>query len=164
VRLKGWSINAWDETAICFGFLNGLAACAAKTVGDLFGQDDFEFLLQEVAIGWSTNDAKRAAAAFSPDAVYSEPPDKQLYVGRAALFDFFGGEAGRTEAMAMSWRHISYNPKTQVGAGEFTFTYQDEHAHGMVLIKVEGGLIAHWREYYYESDLGWDDFQGSNKF
>ena len=144
--------------------LTAIAACAAENGDGGFDQSDFEALLQEVVIGWSTNDAKRAAAAFHPDAIYSEPPDKQLYVGRDALFEFFGGEAGRQDAMEMTWRHVSYNPESQVGAGEFTFTFKGEHAHGMVSIKVREGMIAHWREYYYDSELDWDAFQGSNKF
>jgi len=127
-------------------------------------QTQFEHLLNEVADGWSNNDAARAAAVFAPDAIYSEPPDKQLYIGRRSIFDFFGGEDGRENEMTMIWRHISFNSKTHIGAAEFTFVFDGEAVHGMVSIKTENGLIANWREYYYETGLDWQDFQGTNKF
>ncbi|MBL4618784.1 MAG: nuclear transport factor 2 family protein [Marinicaulis sp.] len=142
-----------------------LPSCA-RNEGPLttFGQKEFETLLNEVSEGWNNNDAARAAAAFSPNAIYSEPPDKQLFIGRKALFEFFGGDNGRDVNMNMTWHHIVYNPETLIGAAEWTFIYQGEAAHGMVSIKVEDGLITNWREYFYESPLEWDAFQGSNKF
>jgi hypothetical protein len=124
----------------------------------------FVALMNEVAAGWSANDARRAAEAFHPDAIYSEPPDKQLYRGRETLFRFFGGPAGRKQRMTMTWHHLSFDEASQVGAGEFTFAWEGGQVHGMVSIRVRDGLIGNWREYFYESPLTWQAFQGANRF
>jgi uncharacterized protein (TIGR02246 family) len=43
-------------------------------------QEEFRQLLQTVADGWNAGDARLAAACFTEDAVYVEPPDRQRYV------------------------------------------------------------------------------------
>jgi hypothetical protein len=124
----------------------------------------FERLLHQVADGWNANDARKAADAFAEDAIYSEPPDKQLYRGREALYKFFGGPQGRKEWMRMTWHHIAFNEKTQVGAAEFTYAWPGGQVHGIASIRVKDDLIANWREYFYESPLAWEKFQGANRF
>lgn len=128
-----------------------------------FGQGEFSALLQRLASGWNQGDARMAADCFTEDAIYTEPPDKQVYRGRDALFRFFGGESGRPGQMTMMWHHIAYNPTTQVGAGEFTFSYGGT-VHGVAVIKVRDGKISNWREYWYESPLAWEQFIGVNRF
>ena len=44
---------------------------------------EFDRLMQLVADGWNKGDARKAADCFTESAIYSEPPDKQLYKGRA---------------------------------------------------------------------------------
>src|SRR4051794_32450779 len=51
----------------------------------------FAQLLDEVAAGWNAGDARRAAACFTEDAVYSAAGDSTARQGRVALYDFFGG-------------------------------------------------------------------------
>lgn len=51
----------------------------------------FEALMRTVSEGWNRGDARDAADCFTEDAVYSEPPRKQFYRGRAQLYEFFGG-------------------------------------------------------------------------
>jgi len=123
----------------------------------------FERLMQLLADSWNKGDARKAADYFSEDAIYSEPPDKQLYKGRAELFKFFGGNEGRKSAMKMTWHHLVFDEQKQVGAGEFTFEYGSK-VHGVAMVKVAEGKISHWREYWYESDLDWEKFIGENKF
>ena len=65
---------------------------------------------------------------FSMDAIYVEPPDKQLHRSREALHEFFG------------------------------------RYHGIVAVKIEAGLIKHWREYQYRTVLGWEQFTSHNPF
>lgn len=110
-----------------------------------FGSAEFEKLLARVAEGWNTNNARPAADCFTLDAIYSEPPEKQLYRGREALFNFFAGSERRKSAMRSTWRHVMFIEKTQVGAGEFTFAY-GSLVHGVAVIKVRDGLISNWRE------------------
>lgn len=123
----------------------------------------FQTLMQTVADGWSEGNAGKAADCFSEDAIYTEPPDKQLYKGREALFKFFGGNEGRKSQMKMTWHHLMFDEQKQIGAGEFTFEYVGK-VHGMVIVKITNGKISNWREYWYESNLDWESFIGENKF
>lgn len=148
-------------------FLSWLLVCIVSTgwaQKPSFTQVEFVELLNTVSTGWNTGDARKAADCFTSNAVYSEPPDKQLYKGRQALYEFFGGDAGRTTPMSMEWHHIAFNTQTNVGLAEWTFKYGSSIAHGVVVVGVRDGKIANWREYFYESDLDWSDFINENKF
>lgn len=124
---------------------------------------EFQTLMQTVADGWSEGNARKAADCFTDDAIYTEPPDKQLYKGREALFKFFGGNEGRKSQMKMTWHHLIFDQQKQIGAGEFTFEYGGK-VHGMVIVKITNDKISNWREYWYESNLNFDKFIGANKF
>jgi nuclear transport factor 2 (NTF2) superfamily protein len=124
---------------------------------------EFTQLLQRLADGWNNGDTKQAANCFTQDALYTEPPDKQFYSGREALYQFFGGDNGRAGQMNMVWHHILFDEEDQIGAGEFTFTY-DDTVHGVTMIKVRDGLISNWREYWYASPLGREVFIEKNSF
>jgi hypothetical protein len=123
----------------------------------------FEVVMKALAEAWNEGNAQKAADCFTENAVYSEPPDKQLYRGRAALFKFFGGTEGRKRAIKMTWHHLVFNEQTQIGAGEFTFDYGGT-VHGVAMVKIENGKISNWREYWYESPLDWENFTRSNPF
>ena len=124
---------------------------------------EFIQLLRRMADGWNTGNASQAADCFTEDALYTEPPDKQYYSGRDALYRFFGGENGRAGDMSMVWHHILFDEESQIGAGEFTFTYGTT-VHGVTMIKVRDGLISNWREYWYASPLSWEEFTHKNSF
>lgn len=126
-------------------------------------QKSFEKLMETLAQAWNGGNARKAADCFTKDAIYTEPPDKQIYRGREALFKFFGGNAGRPGAMKMTWHHLAFNARTQVGAGEFSFTYGTT-AHGVAVVKLQDGKISRWREYWYESKLPWEKFTRKNHF
>src|SRR5687768_5830248 len=102
------------------------------------GTAEFDRLLEGLASAWNANDARRAADLFAEDAVYSEPPDRQLYRGREALFRFFGGPAGRAGRMQMTWHHKAFDA-AGIGAGEFTFAWDGGQVHGMASIRVRNG-------------------------
>lgn len=123
----------------------------------------FRALMETLAQGWNKGDAKKAAECFTADAVYVEPPDKQVYRGREQLYRFFGGDAGRKQAMRMTWHHLVFDEDTQIGAGEFTFEYGGQ-VHGMVIVRIRDGKISNWREYWYESPLDWKQFTKENPF
>jgi len=124
---------------------------------------DFECLMQTVAEGWIEGNAHKAASCFSENAIYVEPPDKQFYHGRAELYEFFGGDAGTHIPMKMIWHHLAFNEGEQVGFGEYTFQLNNRY-HGIVVVKLEFGLIKHWREFQYQSELDWEDFTSHNPF
>ena len=123
----------------------------------------FNQLMQTVAEGWNEGNARKAADCFSEDAIYVEPPDKQVYRGRAELFDFFGGEAGTDIPMKMTWHHLVFNEQEKIGFGEYTFEMHNRY-HGIVVVKIGLGLITHWREYQYQTELDWVEFTKHNSF
>lgn len=125
--------------------------------------DNFNQLMQMVADGWNEGDAKKAADCFSEDAIYVEPPEKQLYHGRAKLYEFFGGDNGTDLPMKMTWHHLAFNEAEQIGFGEYTFQMHGRY-HGIVIVKIEAGLIKQWREYQYRSELSWEEFTSQNPF
>ena len=123
----------------------------------------FQQLMQTVAAGWNEGNARKAADCFSEEAVYVEPPEKQLYHGREELYQFFGGDSGTDRRMKMTWHHLAFNESAQVGFGEYTFQMHGRY-HGIVVVKLEAGQIKHWREYQYRSELDWKEFTSQNPF
>jgi len=65
--------------------------------------------------------------------------------------------------MHMTWHNRIFDPARQIGVREYTFRYKIE-THGLVMVRIEHGLITKWREYEAESNLPWDQFTGENKF
>jgi ketosteroid isomerase-like protein len=123
----------------------------------------FHELMQTVAEGWKEGNARKAADCFREDAIYVEPPDKQLYHGRAELYEFFGGHAGTEIPMQMTWHHLAFNEPEQVGFGEYTFQMNSRY-HGIVIVSLEAGLIKYWREYQYRSEFRWEEFTSHTPF
>lgn len=119
--------------------------------------EEFEVLLQTLADGWNEGNAQKAVDCFTDHAIYVDPPEKQVNIGHAALYEYFGGDEGRAGQMKMVWHHVVFDEKKQMGMGEFTFEYGTK-AHGVTVIKIADKKISHWREYWYESDLEWDAF------
>lgn len=123
----------------------------------------FQRLMQTIADGWNTGDASKAAACYTENACYCEPPDKQVYVGRSALYAFFGGDKKPEPPMFMIWHHLAFNETEQIGFGEYTYKGRHQY-HGIVIVKVTHGLISHWREYQYQSALPWQEFTARSPF
>lgn len=122
-------------------------------------REEFRRLLQTVADGWNEGDAPLAAGSFTKDAVYIEPPDRQRYVGRQALEDFFG----RGLKMSMTWHRVAFDEDDQAGFGEYTFSLIGRVTkHGIVTVEVEDDLITSWREYQYDSELTFEEFAGDS--
>jgi hypothetical protein len=65
--------------------------------------------------------------------------------------------------MSMQWHHLVFDEASQIGMGEYTFTYEIR-THGVVVVRVAGGKIANWREYEIESPLDWNQLVGVNRF
>jgi len=124
---------------------------------------DYKALMNQLADAWNTNDARRAVELFSDHAVYSAPPEGKVRRGRDELFRFFGGPSGRPRPMRMDWHHLVFDEKSQIGAGEYTFTYEIR-THGAVMVRIVNGKIANWREHEQASPLDWEEFMGPNRF
>jgi len=151
---------------ICFIVLPALG-CGSTKLGqpqsDHVTQAQYVAIMQNLSSAWNDGDAKQAADLFTADAVYSEPPAKQLYRGRQALYEFFGGSNGRPGQMSMTWHHLAFDEGSQIGFGEFSFTYGST-AHGVAVVRLNAEKISNWREYWYESELSWREFTRKNRF
>jgi ketosteroid isomerase-like protein len=123
----------------------------------------FKNLMRTVAAGWNEGNAKKSADCYTEDAIYTDPPDRQVYVGRQALYEFFGGDKKPDPPMKMTWRHLAFDEESQTGFGEYTFQMNNRY-HGIVVVKIRGGKISNWREYQYKSDLEWREFVKKNDF
>lgn len=119
--------------------------------------------METVSAGWNEGHSRKAADCFSRQAVYIEPPNQQVYVGRDALFEFFGGNNGPDKPMHMVWHHLAFDPETQVGFGDYTFGVNHRY-HGIVAVPLEDGKISSWRKYQYQSELDWQAFTGKGNF
>ncbi len=65
--------------------------------------------------------------------------------------------------MSITWHHLAFNEKEQIGFGEYSFQMHGKY-HGIVIVKLEDGLVKSWREYQYKTELGWDAFTSLNPF
>jgi len=54
---------------------------------DRLSSAEFTILMQTIAAGWNEGNARKAADCFAEDVVYMEPPDAQVYHGRADLYN-----------------------------------------------------------------------------
>lgn len=119
-------------------------------------QREFEELMETIAKCWNTKNSRAAVACFTADAVYIEPPDKQLIRGRSELYEYFGGDTGFD--MKLTWHNLFFNEDTQSGAGEYTFEMKGKVHHGVAIIELEKGKVRLWREYDMKSNLSYADF------
>jgi hypothetical protein len=124
---------------------------------------EFHAVLDMLATAWNTGRGESGANCFAEQAVYLEPPDRQLHRGRAALRDFFTASVTPPRPHRMTWHHIAFDEATQVGLAEYTYI-GGRHYHGVAVIRIERGLISVWREYQYGSPLAWDAFMGPSRF
>ena len=144
-------------------FVLALSIAASAAPSPALTSVQFRELMETVSAGWNAGDARKAADGFTEDALYLEPPDKQFYAGRPALYEFFGGATKPEPPMKMAWHHLAFDEAAQVGFGEYTFQMNRRY-HGVVVVKIRGGKISHWREYQYESKLDWKDFVAKSPF
>jgi hypothetical protein len=126
-------------------------------------EEEFIKLMTTVSDGWNEGNARKSADCFTEDAVYMEPPNRQVYVGRKAIYEFFGGPSKPDPPMRMIWHHLSFNEQEQAGFGEYTFQMNFRY-HGIVTVAIQNGKIAKWREYQYQSPSDWDTFVGKSRF
>jgi hypothetical protein len=130
--------------------------CGGTGRADL-GSASFRALLDTVAAGWNLNRAELAASCFTERALYLDPPNRQLYRGRAALRDFFAASIAPARPDRMRWHATAFDSVRQIGFGEYTYRGRQNY-HGIAVLHLEAGLIRSWREYQYGSALSWEEF------
>ena len=145
-------------TVLCLSLLSVLLpsqpAAARQATAASFGS-----VMATLADAWSTQDSRRALGCFTQDALYMQPPDLQLYRGRDELERLFRGLRPGT---FMKFHHLAFDPKAQVGFGEFSFGRAGDAKadHGVVVVTLRGDRIAVWREYFQEGPSSFADFVG----
>ena len=110
-------------------------------------RDEFFGLLDRMAEGWNGNDPDLVASCFAEDVDYADPLRYGLH-GRAELRAFFELPAGGSQWVR--WHSILFDEAAQTGAAEYTYQ-EAQRYHGLVLVRVAGGLVTHWREYQHTS-------------
>ena len=117
-------------------------------------RDEFIALLAEMEAGWNGNDPDRVAACFAEDVDYADPVRYGM-TSRAELRRFFELPEGASQWVR--WHAIIFDEISQTGAAEYTYE-EAQRYHGLVLARVAGGVVTHWREYQHTSDLDHDAF------
>jgi hypothetical protein len=104
---------------------------------------EFENVMATLALAWSRQDTQLALGCFTADAVYMQPPDLQLYRGRAELEKLFGALRPGT---FMKFHNLAFDAAAQVGFGEFSFGRSGAATadHGVAVVTLRGGRIALW--------------------
>jgi ketosteroid isomerase-like protein len=118
---------------------------------------DFERTMATLAEAWSKQDTARALQCFTVDAIYMQPPDLQLYRGTAELAKLF---AGLRPGTSMTFHHLAFDEKAQIGFGEFSFGRSGAATadHGVVVVTLRDGRISSWREYFEGGPASFADF------
>lgn len=122
---------------------------------ELITSEEFKSLMQRLAQAWNGANARTAANCFTDDGIYLDPPDKEICVGREALYEFFGGDA--PTPMEMIWRCLAFDEREQKGFGEYSFKGKANN-HGVAVVEIRVGRISSWRQYQYDCDLRWQEF------
>jgi SnoaL-like domain len=138
------------------------APCDGQPASRPLGPAAFRAILDTVAAGWNSARSDLAAGCFAEQAVYMEPPNRQLYRGRSAIRSFFAGSIEPARPDRMRWHAMAFDSVSQIGFGEYTYSGRQNY-HGIVVVQLSAGLIQNWREYQYASPLSWEDFVGPSR-
>jgi ketosteroid isomerase-like protein len=118
---------------------------------------DYVALMNRLAAAWSTQDTDAGLDCFTEDAVYMEPPDIQIYLGREQLRPYF---AALKPGTYLRFHHLWFDEATQTGAGEYSFGGEGKPLadHGVMVVEIRQGKIAFWREYQRKGPAPFDQF------
>jgi ketosteroid isomerase-like protein len=116
--------------------------------------------MTRLAQAWEAQNTPAALECFTPDAVYMEPPDAQLYVGHDQLRAYFGALKPGTQ---MQFHALWFDEAAQSGAGEFSFGVagKERADHGVVVVVLRDDRIATWREYHRKGPADFAAFSSS---
>lgn len=118
---------------------------------------EFADLMNQLAAAWASPDADLAAECFTDDAIYMEPPDQQLFVGREQIAAYFSPLRPGTY---LRFQHLWFDEDTGVGAVEFSFGVEGRETadHGVAVVSVRDGRISVWREYHRKGPADFEEF------
>jgi len=123
-------------------------------------KQEFKAMLDTLAADWEQKKYDHAASFFAVDVKYGDPIRYQ-FTSRPELLAFFRNDEGYDQRTVC--HTVLFDQELQIGVVEYT--YEGTHRyHGMVLIRISGKEITHWREYQHISPLAWEEFVGVTKF
>ena len=136
-------------------FIFALISCHQQNAS--IDNKEFENLMNRLANAWATQNTEVAVECFTPDAIYMQPPDEQLYVGHDQLRPFF---AALKKGTIMKFHNIWFDKEMQMGACEFTFGSSESNSGvtGVTIVAIEEGKIKAWREYFISGPIDFDSF------
>jgi hypothetical protein len=102
------------------------------------GAAEFRATLDSVAAGWNSDRSEAAASCFTEAAVYLEPPDRQLFRGRAAIRAIFAASIHPARPDRMAWHAVAFDSVRQAGFGEYTYRGSRNY-HGIAVLQLETG-------------------------
>lgn len=133
-----------------------LAVIGCQSSDGKITESEFQKLMHNIVVGWSTQNTDKALSSFSADAIYMEPPNIQYYRGHQQLRPYFDELDSRYK---MEFHSLWFNTKTQSGAGEYTFSYgKDTSDVGIVVVELDNGKIKFWREYQRKGPTDFEEF------
>jgi hypothetical protein len=117
-------------------------------------KDEFNILLEELAIGWTTRDYRAVADHFAEKVFYCDPQNYTLR-DRASLLAFFEDDDGKPQSC--QFHGGVFDEAVQQGVAEYTYEGTFRY-HGTVWIEFREDKIVSWREYQHRSEKDWKDF------
>ncbi|MBI5625456.1 MAG: nuclear transport factor 2 family protein [Elusimicrobia bacterium] len=121
---------------------------------------EFRDVLDRLATGWAKRDYGDAVKAFADNVHYADPL-RYSFADRTSLRAFFEADEGREQSTA--FHTVIFDEVRQVAAVEYTYEGSQRY-HGVALIRLENGLITHWREYQHVDQRAWPEFVGGTAF
>jgi hypothetical protein len=121
---------------------------------------EFASMLQALAEAWTRRDHQTAARFFTPGVQYADPL-RYTISGRDTLLAFFTADDGLPQTTR--WHNIVFDEERQIGAAEYTYTGTHCY-HGVALVRLDKGMISHWREYQHIDVRAWEQFAGNTAF
>jgi uncharacterized protein (TIGR02246 family) len=109
----------------------------------------FAALIDELVTAWQANDAHRASAFFADDGIYHEFGGAAIR-GREAILEHFQRFFRDGPAWRFEIDRILVEGERAAVAYRFSISRKGrwQQSEGCALVRREGGLIAHWREYH----------------
>lgn len=117
-------------------------------------RDGFRSLLEGLGAAWRDRGYEEAVSHFAPDIRYVDPLRYSIS-GRDDLLAFFRNDGGHPQSTI--WHHVLFDETHQIGAAEYSYRGTQLY-HGVVLIRMDGDQITHWREYQHTAELDWETF------
>lgn len=181
IRTKNNVISNWRDYT--FEFYNDWHEFVRTDLSALKGLSqkridgtEFRKLLDTWIAGWAENDPGKSSGCFTEDAFTLKPiynKEGKVIVnysagGRPAMLraltDFAEAKKKEGFSTSMEWHTVAFDKQQQIGVGEYTFHFGNAPYHGIMVLRIDAGLISRKHEYEYDSNVEWSDFIGVNKF